>query len=39
MKQAITMPALSATMNNGRLAKWLKKPGEKVKTGEAIARL
>ena len=30
MKQPITMPALSDTMNNGRLIKWLKKPGDKV---------
>jgi pyruvate dehydrogenase E2 component (dihydrolipoamide acetyltransferase) len=26
-------------MNNGRLAKWLKKPGDKVKSGEAIAEV
>ncbi|MGO9134950.1 MAG: dihydrolipoamide acetyltransferase family protein [Methylovirgula sp.] len=39
MKQAVTMPALSDTMNNGRLARWLKKPGDPVKSGEAIAEV
>ncbi|HVX77016.1 MAG TPA: dihydrolipoamide acetyltransferase family protein [Bradyrhizobium sp.] len=39
MKQPITMPALSDTMNNGRLSKWLKQPGDKIKTGEAIAEV
>jgi pyruvate dehydrogenase E2 component (dihydrolipoamide acetyltransferase) len=39
MMQPITMPALSDTMNNGRLAKWLKKPGDKVKAGEAVAEV
>jgi pyruvate dehydrogenase E2 component (dihydrolipoamide acetyltransferase) len=33
------MPALSDTMNNGRLTKWLKKPGDKVKSGEAVAEV
>jgi len=36
MKQTVTMPALSDTMNVGRLAKWLKKPGDPVKKGEVI---
>jgi pyruvate dehydrogenase E2 component (dihydrolipoamide acetyltransferase) len=33
------MPALSDTMNNGRLTKWLKNPGDKVKSGEAVAEV
>ena len=33
------MPALSDTMNNGRLSKWLKQPGDKITTGEAIAEV
>jgi pyruvate dehydrogenase E2 component (dihydrolipoamide acetyltransferase) len=39
MKQAVTMPALSDTMSVGRLAKWLKQPGEAVHKGEAIAEI
>ncbi len=39
MKQTVTMPALSDTMNVGRLSKWLKKPGDPVKKGEAIAEV
>jgi pyruvate dehydrogenase E2 component (dihydrolipoamide acetyltransferase) len=39
MKQPITMPALSDTMNNGRLTKWLKKSGDKLKSGEAVAEV
>jgi pyruvate dehydrogenase E2 component (dihydrolipoamide acetyltransferase) len=39
MRQPITMPALSDTMNKGRLAKWLKQPGDKVRSGEAIAEV
>ncbi len=39
MKQPITMPALSDTMNVGRFSKWLKKPGDPVKKGEAIAEV
>jgi pyruvate dehydrogenase E2 component (dihydrolipoamide acetyltransferase) len=39
MKQPITMPALSDTMNNGRLVKWLKQPGDQVKSGESVAEV
>jgi len=39
MKQAVTMPALSDTMSNGRLVKWLKQAGDAVKHGEAIAEV
>jgi len=37
MNQAITMPALSDTMNNGRLIRWAKKIGDPIKKGESIA--
>jgi pyruvate dehydrogenase E2 component (dihydrolipoamide acetyltransferase) len=33
------MPALSPTMEKGNLAKWLKKEGEAVKTGDIIAEI
>ena len=39
MSAAITMPALSDTMSNGRLVKWTKKPGDKVKKGDVIAEV
>src|ERR1700735_281619 len=35
----ILMPALSPTMEKGNLAKWLKKEGERVKTGDVIAEI
>jgi pyruvate dehydrogenase E2 component (dihydrolipoamide acetyltransferase) len=35
----ILMPALSPTMSEGTLARWLKKEGEAVKSGEAIAEI
>ncbi len=35
----ILMPALSPTMEQGNLAKWLKKEGEKVKTGDVISEI
>jgi pyruvate dehydrogenase E2 component (dihydrolipoamide acetyltransferase) len=33
------MPALSPTMEKGNLAKWLKKEGDKVKSGDVIAEI
>src|SRR5437870_13546348 len=33
----VLMPALSPTMEKGKLAKWLKKEGETVKAGDVIA--
>ena len=33
----ITMPALSPTMEEGTLAKWLVKEGDEVKSGDIIA--
>jgi pyruvate dehydrogenase E2 component (dihydrolipoamide acetyltransferase) len=35
----IFMPALSPTMEKGNLAKWLKKEGDAVKTGDVIAEI
>ena len=39
MSSAITMPALSDTMSNGRLVKWTRKPGDPVKKGDIIAEV
>ncbi|HUO18146.1 MAG TPA: 2-oxo acid dehydrogenase subunit E2 [Steroidobacteraceae bacterium] len=39
MKHPLTMPALSDTMSNGRLVKWLKAAGDPVRHGEAIAEV
>jgi pyruvate dehydrogenase E2 component (dihydrolipoamide acetyltransferase) len=36
---AIVMPALSPTMTEGKLVKWLKKEGDKVSSGQAIAEV
>jgi pyruvate dehydrogenase E2 component (dihydrolipoamide acetyltransferase) len=33
------MPALSPTMKEGNLAKWLKKEGDKIKAGDVIAEI
>ena len=35
----ILMPALSPTMEKGNLAKWLKKEGETIKSGDVIAEI
>ncbi|MCA3392109.1 MAG: pyruvate dehydrogenase complex E1 component subunit beta [Roseomonas sp.] len=39
MGAVILMPALSPTMTEGKLARWLKKTGDKVKSGEVIAEI
>ena len=39
MPTNILMPALSPTMTEGRLAKWLKKEGDDVKAGDVIAEI
>jgi pyruvate dehydrogenase E1 component beta subunit len=39
MSTQILMPALSPTMEEGRLAKWLIKPGDMVKSGMVIAEI
>ncbi|MBP7336472.1 pyruvate dehydrogenase complex E1 component subunit beta [Niveispirillum sp.] len=35
----VLMPALSPTMTEGKLAKWLKKVGDTVKSGEVLAEI
>jgi pyruvate dehydrogenase E2 component (dihydrolipoamide acetyltransferase) len=35
----VLMPALSPTMERGKLAKWLKKEGDKVKSGDILAEI
>src|SRR5947207_7516645 len=35
----VLMPALSPTMEKGNLAKWLKKEGDTVKSGDVIAEI
>jgi pyruvate dehydrogenase E2 component (dihydrolipoamide acetyltransferase) len=37
MPIAIQLPALSPTMSEGRINKWLKKEGDTIKSGDAIA--
>jgi len=39
MPHIIVMPSLSAGMEQGRLAKWLKAPGDRVARGEALAEV
>jgi pyruvate dehydrogenase E2 component (dihydrolipoamide acetyltransferase) len=39
MTQPVTMPALSDTMGAGRLVKWTKKVGDKIKKGDVIAEV
>jgi pyruvate dehydrogenase E1 component beta subunit len=35
----VLMPALSPTMTEGKIAKWLKQPGDKVKAGDVLAEI
>src|SRR3972149_5768892 len=35
----ILMPALSPTMEKGNLTRWLKKEGDKIKSGDVIAEI
>jgi pyruvate dehydrogenase E1 component beta subunit len=39
MSVQVLMPALSPTMTEGNLARWLKKEGDKVKPGDVIAEI
>ncbi|SDT99361.1 pyruvate dehydrogenase E2 component (dihydrolipoamide acetyltransferase) [Verrucomicrobium sp. GAS474] len=39
MAKEVTMPSLSPSMTEGTLVKWLKKEGDAVKEGEAIAEV
>ena len=39
MASEIQLPALSPTMTEGKIVKWLKKEGESISSGEAIAEV
>ena len=39
MSTEILMPALSPTMDEGKLAKWLKNEGDEVKSGDVLAEI
>src|SRR5262249_60303942 len=39
MPTQVLMPALSPTMEKGKLAKWHKKEGDAVKSGDVIAEI
>src|ERR1700754_1389263 len=39
MATQILMPALSPTMTEGKLARWLKKVGDDVRAGDVIAEI
>ncbi|HQU11703.1 MAG TPA: biotin/lipoyl-binding protein, partial [Acidiphilium sp.] len=39
MTTDVLMPALSPTMTEGKLAKWLKKVGDQVKAGDVLAEI
>src|SRR5215207_7791088 len=39
MPTNILMPALSPTMEKGKLARWLKKEGDQVRSGDVIAEI
>ena len=39
MAATVLMPALSPTMEKGKLAKWLKKEGDTVKSGDILAEI
>ncbi|UYH51884.1 pyruvate dehydrogenase complex E1 component subunit beta [Candidatus Kirkpatrickella diaphorinae] len=39
MATTITMPALSPTMTEGRLARWVKQSGDRVQSGDVIAEI
>src|SRR4051812_25439534 len=39
MPTQVLMPALSPTMEKGNLAKWLKKEGDTIKSGDVIAEI
>jgi pyruvate/2-oxoglutarate dehydrogenase complex dihydrolipoamide acyltransferase (E2) component len=35
----VTMPKLSDTMEEGRILRWLKQPGDAVKIGDVLAEV
>ncbi|MGO9806338.1 MAG: biotin/lipoyl-containing protein, partial [Rhodomicrobium sp.] len=39
MPTEVLMPALSPTMEEGKLAKWMKSEGDEVRSGDVIAEI
>ncbi|MCI0600267.1 MAG: biotin/lipoyl-binding protein, partial [Beijerinckiaceae bacterium] len=39
MVTKVLMPALSPTMEQGKISKWLKKEGEAVRSGDVLAEI
>ena len=39
MPTQVLMPALSPTMEEGKLAKWVKAEGDEVRSGDVIAEI
>src|SRR5271163_2548220 len=39
MPHKVLMPALSPTMTEGKLTKWLKKEGDQIKAGQVLAEI
>src|SRR5665213_1694721 len=39
MSTDVLMPALSPTMEEGKVSKWLKKEGDRIKAGDVIAEI
>src|SRR3954471_13741390 len=39
MSAEVLMPALSPTMTEGKIARWLKKEGDQVKSGDVLAEI
>src|SRR3954462_11266876 len=39
MSAEVLMPALSPTMTEGKIARWLKKEGDNVKSGDVLAEI
>ena len=39
MAVRVLMPALSQTMTEGNIARWLKKEGDKIKSGDILAEI
>ncbi|MEW5705174.1 MAG: biotin/lipoyl-containing protein, partial [Pseudomonadota bacterium] len=39
MPKQVLMPALSPTMEEGKLARWVKREGEKIAAGDVLAEI
>ena len=39
MRVEVTMPNLGYSMEQGRVSRWLKEPGDRVERGEAVAEI